>query len=114
MHSFIACFCFHGPTQIVHARTKKKKRGGGGVKKHIVSLSYKLLDFSYTSTAKPISSVSSALSSERGKDIKVTGNKFKCIKEISQVYNCKEGFVHDKYFNIVNFLSHVPFQTSTD
>lgn len=53
-------------------------------------------EFSYISTAEPISGVSSALSSEWGKDIKVTGNKFKCIKEISQVYNCKEGFAHDE------------------
>lgn len=96
----------------MHKQTEKDSKERKELRqKSIVSLSHNLSDFSYTSTAEPISSVSSALLSEWGKDIKVTGNKFKHIKEISQVYNCKE---HDKYFNIMNFLSRVPFQASAD
>lgn len=70
--------------------------------------------FPRTSAAQPISSVSSAFSSERGKNIKVSGNKFERIKEISQAYNCKEGFVHDEYFNIMKSPARVPFQKCAD
>lgn len=98
--------------QTEKARKEKKKNKLRW--KSTLFLFHPTSDFSYTSAAEPISSVSSPLLSEWGKDIKVIGNKFKCIKEISQVYNCKEGFVHDKYFNIMNFLSYVPFQTSAD